>query len=125
MTVPDDYFTLSNAISFQYYDLNNYNTGLFTFGNGSSRNLAFNIGLSRNSKGNNPIYPTKGSEFSISTKFTLPYSLFNKIDYAHLGDQAEYKTRYKASSINDQNFGADGVYTVSYTHLTLPTKRIV
>ncbi|MBY0487364.1 MAG: outer membrane protein assembly factor BamA [Flavobacteriaceae bacterium] len=110
LTVPDDYFTLSNAISFQYYDLNNYNTGLFTFGNGSSRNLAFNIGLSRNSKGNNPIYPTKGSEFSISTKFTLPYSLFNKIDYAHLGDQAEYKTRYKASSINDQNFGADGVY---------------
>jgi len=109
LTVPDDYFTLSNAVSFQYYDLNNYNTGLFTFGNGSSRNLAFNIGLSRNSKGNNPIYPTKGSEFSLSTKFTLPYSLFNNIDYANLGNQAEYKRRYSASSIQDLNFGADGV----------------
>jgi outer membrane protein insertion porin family len=94
LTVPDDYFTLSNAISLQYYDLNNYNTGLFTFGNGSSRNLAFNIGLSRNSKGNNPIYPTKGSEFSLSTKFTLPYSLFNGIDYNNLKNLEEYKLRF-------------------------------
>lgn len=103
LTVPDDYFTLSNAISFQYYDLNNYNTGLFTFGNGSSRNLAFNIGLSRNSKGNNPIFPTKGSEFSISTKFTLPYSLFNKIDYADLANQEEYKLRHTGSAYFDIN----------------------
>jgi outer membrane protein insertion porin family len=94
LTIPDDYFTLSNAISLQYYDLNNYNTGLFTFGNGSSRNLAFNIGLTRNSKGNNPIYPTKGSEFSISTKFTLPYSLFNGVDYGNLKNLEEYKLRF-------------------------------
>ena len=46
LTVPDDYFVLSQAVSFQYYDLNNYNTGLFTFGNGASRNLAYTIGLS-------------------------------------------------------------------------------
>ena len=39
LTVPDDYFTLSQFIGFQYYDLNEYNTGLFTFGNGSSNNL--------------------------------------------------------------------------------------
>ena len=32
LTVPDDYFTLSQFIGFQYYDLNEYNTGLFTFG---------------------------------------------------------------------------------------------
>ena len=73
LTVPDDYFVLSQAVSFQYYDLNNYNTGLFTFGNGSSRNLAYTIALSRNSKGINPIFPTTGSEFTISGKFTLPY----------------------------------------------------
>jgi outer membrane protein insertion porin family len=103
LTVPDDYFTLSNAISFQYYDLNNYNTGLFTFGNGASRNLAFNIGLSRNSKGNNPIFPTKGSEFSISTKFTLPYSLFNKIDYADLANQEAYKLRHSGAAYFDLN----------------------
>jgi outer membrane protein insertion porin family len=91
LTVPDDYFVLSQAVSFQYYDLNNYNTGLFTFGDGSSRNLTYTIGLTRNSKGVNPIYPTTGSEFSISGKFTLPYSLFNGIDYADLENQAEYK----------------------------------
>ncbi len=98
LTVPDDYFVLSNALSFQYYDLNNYNTGLFTFGNGSSKNFAFNIGLTRNSKGDNPIYPIKGSEFSISTKFTPPYSLFNKIDYANLKNEQEYKLRYASTS---------------------------
>ncbi|HEY0090977.1 MAG TPA: POTRA domain-containing protein, partial [Flavobacterium sp.] len=32
LTSPDDSFVFSNALSFQYYDLNNYNTGLFTFG---------------------------------------------------------------------------------------------
>ncbi len=91
LTVPDDYFVLNTALSFQHYDLHNYNTGLFTFGNGSSKNFAFNIGLTRNSKGIDPVYPTKGSEFSVSTKFTLPYSLFNGINYADLGNQADYK----------------------------------
>ena len=108
LTVPDDYFVLSNAVSFQYYDLNNYNTGLFTFGNGASRNLAFTTGLTRNSKGDNPIFPTKGSEFSISAKFTLPYSLFNGVDYADLPNQKEYKATYQANPIQDQNFDIQG-----------------
>ena len=107
LKVPDDYFTLSASSSFQYYDLNNYNTGLFTFGNGASRNLAFSLGLSRNSKGSNPIYPTYGSEFSITTKFTLPYSLFNGIDYGDLKNDPSYKLRYYDNlgidvQVNDQ-----------------------
>lgn len=101
LTVPDDFFVLSQAISFQYYDLNNYNTGLFTFGNGASRNLAYTVGLSRNSKGLNPIFPTYGSEFSITGKFTLPYSLFNGIDYLDLKNQKEYKLRYTGGAINN------------------------
>lgn len=98
LTIPDDYFVFSSSVSFQYYDLNNYNTGLFTFGNGSSRNLAYTVGLSRNNKGVNPIYPTSGSEFSVSAKFTLPYSLFNGIDYANLENQKEYKLKYTEGS---------------------------
>ncbi|KIX21294.1 membrane protein [Flavobacterium sp. 316] len=98
LSVPDDYFVLSQSLSFQYYDLNNYNTGLFTFGNGSSRNFAYTVGLSRNSKGLNPIYPTYGSEFSVSGRFTLPYSLFNGIDYGDLKESDEYKLRYKSGS---------------------------
>ena len=118
LKVPDDYFVLSTSASFQYYDLNNYNTGLFTFGDGSSRNLAFTVGLSRNSKGSNPIYPTYGSEFGISAKFTLPYSLFNGIDYSDLKNQAEYKLRYSTDSnisVQPNDFGqvpVDGDYLV-------------
>ncbi|MFT5253659.1 MAG: outer membrane protein insertion porin family, partial [Flavobacteriales bacterium] len=91
LTVPDDYFVLSQSLSYQYYDLNNYNTGLFTFGNGSSRNLAYTVGLSRSNKGVNPIFPTYGSEFSLSAKLTPPYSLLNGIDYKTLGEQKENK----------------------------------
>ncbi|MBC7523804.1 MAG: outer membrane protein assembly factor BamA [Flavobacterium sp.] len=98
LTVPDDYFVLSNSVSFQYYDLHNYNSGLFTFGNGASRNLAFTTGLSRNNKGVNPVFPTRGSEFSLSAKFTLPYSLFNGVDYADLKNQEAYKLKYSAGS---------------------------
>ena len=98
LTVPDDFFVLSQSLSFQYYDLNNYNIGLFTFGDGSSRNLAYTIGLSRNNKGVNPIFPMYGSEFSISGKFTAPYSLFNNVDYADLKNQAEYKLKYVTGS---------------------------
>ncbi len=93
LSEPDDFFVLSQAFSFQFYDLHNYNIGLFTFGNGSSRNLAYTIGLSRNNKGVNPIFPTYGSEFSVSGKFTLPYSLFNNIDYANLKNLEEYKQK--------------------------------
>ncbi|KJD35496.1 membrane protein [Tamlana sedimentorum] len=87
LTVPDDYFTLSQAVSFQRYDLNNYNTGLFTFGDGYSNNLSYTIGLSRNNTSVDPIYPTGGSKFSVTAKLTLPYSLFNGVDYAELKDE--------------------------------------
>lgn len=110
LTIPDDYFTLSNAVSFQYYDLNNYtNNSLFTFGNGASRNLAFTTALSRNNKGTNPIYPMYGSEFSISAKFTLPYSLFNGIDYGNLKNLQEYKKQYFAAEGTNVEANAAGV----------------
>jgi len=91
LNVPDDYFTLSQAVSFQYYDLSNYNTNLFTFGDGSSRNLAYTIGITRNNKGLNPIFPMYGSEFSLTGKFTLPYSLFNGVDYGNLANREEFQ----------------------------------
>ncbi len=96
LSVPDDYFVLSQSISYQHYDLNNYFTGLFTFGNGTSRNLAYTIGLTRSNKGVNPIFPTYGSEFSVSAKITPPYSLFNGIDYSSLGEKEEYKRKTTA-----------------------------
>jgi outer membrane protein insertion porin family len=100
LTVPDDFFVLSQSVSYQHFALNNYNTGLFTFGNGTSRNLAYTIGLTRTSKGVNPIFPTYGSEFSVSAKLTPPYSLFNGVNYATLGDQREYKTTNTIDRLN-------------------------
>ena len=108
LTVPDDYFVLSQSVSFQYYDLNNYKTGLFTFGNGASRNLTYTIGLTRNSKGVNPIYPTYGSEFSLIGKFTPPYSLMNGVDYGDLKNQKEYKIRYTGNSDYNIITNSDG-----------------
>ena len=89
LTVPDDYFTLSQYIGFQYYNLNDYNTGLFTFGNGSSNNLSYTVSLSRNNTFTDPIYPTGGSSFSLSAKLSFPYSAVNKVDYAGLKDERE------------------------------------
>ncbi|PWH84239.1 outer membrane protein assembly factor BamA [Algibacter marinivivus] len=84
LSVPDDYFTLSQAISYQRYDLNNYNTGLFNFGDGFSNNLSYTFGLSRNNTSVDPIFPTGGSNFGITAKFSFPYSLVNGVDYKPL-----------------------------------------
>jgi outer membrane protein insertion porin family len=110
LKVPDDYFSISNSVSFSYYDLNNYNTGLFTFGNGASRNLAFSTTLTRDSRGLDPIFPDRGSNFSVSAKFSLPYSLFNGIDYANLGNKEEYKLRNNTVFPTDSNGNVLPVY---------------
>ncbi|MFG6688010.1 outer membrane protein assembly factor BamA [Mariniflexile sp. HNIBRBA6329] len=87
LQVPDDFFVLSQAISFQRYDLNNYNTGLFTFGDGYANNLSYTIGLGRNNTSVDPIYPTAGSNFNVTAKLSIPYSLFDGVDYKALKDE--------------------------------------
>ena len=91
LQVPDDYFTLSQTIGYQYFDLNNYYTGLFTFGNGVSNNLFYAIALSRNNTFTNPIFPVGGSSFTIGAKFSFPYSLVGNIDYGDLENQPAYQ----------------------------------
>lgn len=84
---PDDFFTLSQSVRFQHYALKNYNTGLFTFGNGYSNNLSYTIGLSRNNLYTDPIFPEGGSNFSVTAEMSAPYSLFNSIDYKALKEE--------------------------------------
>ena len=91
LRVPDDYFLLSQTLSYQYYNLNNYYTGLFTFGEGKSNNISYTVALSRNNTYTNPIFPLGGSEFMLSARFSLPYSLWNGVDYANLGNLDEYQ----------------------------------
>ncbi len=90
LRVPDDYFVLSQSISYQYYNLKNYFTGLFTFGNGESHNIAYNIALSRNNTFTNPIFPVGGSNFTLSARLSPPYSLIRGDDYADIAERPEF-----------------------------------
>jgi outer membrane protein insertion porin family len=72
---PDDYFNLVYSLSFQQYQLKNYDNIFNGLRNGNSTNISLKIALSRYSAGVSPIYPTYGSNFTLSGQFTLPYSL--------------------------------------------------
>ena len=102
LTVPDPYITVSQAIGFQRYNLNNYNTGLFTFGNGHSNNLTYTVGFTRDNTFVNPIFPMGGSQFKITAKFTPPYSLWNGVDYENLGSQREFQLEDENGNLIDK-----------------------
>ena len=91
LRVPDDYFTLSQALQYQLFDLKNYYTGLFTFGDGKANNLNYTISLSRNNTYTNPIFPVGGSTFTLSGKFTLPYSLITGEDFSNMEERPEFQ----------------------------------
>ncbi|WP_456376123.1 outer membrane protein assembly factor BamA [Lutibacter sp.] len=90
---PDNYFTLSQSISYQLYDLQDYGMTIagISLTNGSLNNLSYSITLGRNSSGPNPIFPKSGSEFSVGAKLTIPYSLLNNKDYSTLELAEKYK----------------------------------
>ena len=78
---PDDFFTISHSLGYQLYDFNNYNIGLFSFGNGKSNSFTYTFGLARNSQSGGRIFPRGGSNFEITAKLTPPYSLFSNKDF--------------------------------------------
>lgn len=81
LKVPDDYFSLSTTLSFDRYKLNNWWSGSFVFNTGTAHTFSITERLSRNSL-NHPIFPTAGSNVSLSVQFTPPYSLLNGKDYS-------------------------------------------
>jgi len=100
---PDDFFQLSQSISFQRYELNNYRAiSSLSFADGNSNNISYNISLSRSSAGTNPIFPKHGSDISLAFKATPPFSLLNNKDYSVMDDAEKYnwleyyKTTFKA-----------------------------
>jgi len=88
---PDDNFTLQNSINFQNYQLQNWRSD-FIFGNGTSNTLSFTSTLARYSI-NNPIFPSSGSNISLSVQFTPPFSLISGQDFSDLPvyDPRKYK----------------------------------
>jgi len=106
---PDDYFSLYTGIQFQKYNFSNYP---FEFGDttelyGNANNLSLNVGLSRNSAGIDPIFPTVGSNIELSGKFTPPYSLFSNKNYSTMTPTEKYKwmefykIKFKADVYNE------------------------
>ncbi|MEG2574017.1 MAG: BamA/TamA family outer membrane protein, partial [Bacteroides sp.] len=91
---PDDYFTLSAELSFQRYVLRDWK--YFPVTNGNCNNFSLNLTLARSSV-DNPIYPRKGSEFSLSAQLTPPYSLFDGVDYSkyNLNKQEDVNKMHK------------------------------
>ena len=80
---PDDYFSLSNSLSFQLIDVKNL--PYYGYPEGQSVSAAFVTNFSRNSI-DNPTFPRSGSSFSLTASLTPPYSLFggdnkNLIEY--------------------------------------------
>ena len=83
LKLPDDYFQLSQTISYQSFNLDNYGfrVGANILNNGTLNNLSYSASITRNSAGPSLIFPTYGSEFSFGVKATLPYSLINNKNY--------------------------------------------
>ena len=92
---PDDYFVGTVGINYSRYGWKDYDWGIYqeSFTKGTSNNLNLSLGLTRRSSGSNPIYPTYGSDISLSLFLTPPYSLFNGRDYSdpNLTDVKRYE----------------------------------
>lgn len=82
---PDDYFTLSSELSYQWYSLKNWDY-LYYMNNGVSNSIILGLTLARNSI-DNPLYTRSGSDFSLSMHMTPPASLFGKKDWKALSQE--------------------------------------
>jgi outer membrane protein insertion porin family len=78
---PDNYFTLTNSVSMLQYTLNNWYSGGLGFTDGNANSFTFNTTLSRRSV-NEIMYPSQGSEISLSLTLTPPHSLWRDLDYS-------------------------------------------
>ena len=75
LTWPDDYFTFQTSLSYRWYYLKNWEY-LYYMHNGTSNSITLGLNLTRNSV-DNPIYPRRGSNFSLDLILTPPASLFS------------------------------------------------
>ncbi len=89
---PDDFFQLYAELSYTRYMLKNWQ--YFLMSNGNCNNINLGLTLSRNNI-DNPIYPRKGSDITMSVTLTPPYSLFSKKDYANLATNSNSATYNK------------------------------
>ena len=116
---PDNYFVLYNSLSWQSYNLQDWNY-YFIYSTGTSHNISWSTTLSRNST-DQSLYPRRGSDFSLGLQITPPWSRMRKdwrsIDYGSMSVQDHYRwIEYHKWTFK----GA--VYTQLYDDLVLMTR---
>jgi outer membrane protein insertion porin family len=77
---PDNYFTLTNSVSYSVYTLENAPSYIPGCPDCVAKSLTLNTTLARRSI-DNPMYPSQGSEISLSATFTPPYSQWSNLNY--------------------------------------------
>lgn len=83
---PDDYFTFTAELGYNWYYLKNWDY-LYYMNNGTSNALVLGLTLARNSI-DNPIYTRSGSSFSLNLQITPPAELFTgKRDWKKLSEE--------------------------------------
>jgi len=88
---PDDYFQVYSELGYEYYTLRDW-PFIEGFNTGFANNLSAKVSITRNSTDGTPIYPTGGSNVTLTFKTTAPYSLFDGIaDYSGLSNQQKFK----------------------------------
>ncbi len=91
---PDDNFISNTTLNLQKLSLNNWRGFTDADGNNITRGAFYNFSINQTitrTTVNDPIYPRNGSKFSLSTQFTLPYSLLNNKDYSNLSPEDRFK----------------------------------
>ena len=82
---PDDLFTFTTELSYNWYYLKNWDY-LYYMNNGSSNSIVLGLTLARSSI-DNPLYTRSGSVFSLSFQMTPPASLFGKKNWKELSEK--------------------------------------
>uniref|UniRef100_UPI004056AF33 outer membrane protein assembly factor BamA n=1 Tax=Alistipes sp. TaxID=1872444 RepID=UPI004056AF33 len=98
---PDPYFTFYGELAYQHYGLKNYNS--FVMSNGKANMLSLRLVLQRNST-DQPIYPRRGSDISLSLQITPPFSAMDGKNYAN--PKMTEQERYRWSEFHKWQFKA-------------------
>lgn len=83
---PDNYFSLTNSLSFLRYKYNNYFNSTTLPAVGETNEIMLTTTVARNSI-DNPMYPTTGSTISLALSLTPPYSKWRDPSFYEDPDQ--------------------------------------
>ncbi|MEZ3442417.1 MAG: outer membrane protein assembly factor BamA [Alistipes sp.] len=108
LTWPDPYFSLYAEAAYQRYKLKDWSS--FVMSNGAANMLSLKFVFGRNSV-DQPTYPRRGSDFSVSVQFTPPYSLWDGKDYSN--PSMPETERYKWIEFHKWQFKAQWFFSLT------------